>query len=399
MNSSPTRIDLSSLGRARAAQGLFLILAGFAGLLPIVSLAYSVLHYLGYELAVCAALIAVGRFLFRSKLLLIVYAYGRWLIVDRPLHELANAYHPHALEVVCTVVGLASAFTLLPLCVIFAIRAVVLRHRVRVMNVDLVRLRKVRPPRRPWIDPIWRGGPDVVFRLLTGIMLFVGGSLLAFVIAKGYVYILAAAFGGWFMYSAQVRFLATRPGQRSDTRPPILFLRSFEVERDATVTGPWDPTGRYESELDKVAHELAQAGPLVALAAVGAEMPAPFVVGDIVPVLGNDWQTTVRRQMERAVFIIMLPDVSPGILWELEQIMCDEELLSKTLLWFDNDVAWVQLQVEFQKLSSPAAQRLATLTEVASSMVRFTKTGDIVQFVTDHWLDRQEVLQMFVAPR
>lgn len=107
---------------------------------------------------------------------------------------------------------------------------------------------------------------------------------------------------------------------RRDPRPPVLYLRSF---RDDTVTSrqitPLYPMFRRYSEEDQLARALRAAGPVVAIGRPNEQLPelgaARLYAG------ADEWQATVTTLMGLAALVVVRGASTPGLQWELEQVL------------------------------------------------------------------------------
>lgn len=110
---------------------------------------------------------------------------------------------------------------------------------------------------------------------------------------------------------------------RSDRRPPILYLRSFETER-STVVLYWEQT---------LARILAEIGPFVAIGKPGEPLPplgASRFYERHFAHDGRDWRIFVRDMLARAGLVFVVPGATTGLAWELTQ--CREVLRPERLL-------------------------------------------------------------------
>ena len=97
----------------------------------------------------------------------------------------------------------------------------------------------------------------------------------------------------------------------SDDRPPVLYLRSFDDDRQGSrIKGSLSE----EEHLGKV---LSQIGPFVAVGRPGELLPeagaSRVYVGEA------DWQTTVEDFLQRARLVIIRTGRTGGLEWEIER--------------------------------------------------------------------------------
>jgi hypothetical protein len=134
---------------------------------------------------------------------------------------------------------------------------------------------------------------------------------------------LIGAFGslilGWSRFVGTVgRRLSAKTAQevlQSDSRPPILYLRSFSADEKApTWLGLPGPS--FEENLRRVLSEL---GPVIAIGQPGERLP-PLGAARMY-VNGDDWQSTVSGLMSNAAVVIVKAGVTEGLSWEISQIV------------------------------------------------------------------------------
>ncbi|HYW85818.1 MAG TPA: hypothetical protein VFB30_21375, partial [Spirochaetia bacterium] len=110
---------------------------------------------------------------------------------------------------------------------------------------------------------------------------------------------------------------------RKDTRPPVLFLRSFESD-SARVAGvlaeilPMFPVWMGTTFEETLAPAMQRLGPFVALGNPEDYLPSP---GAAKAYQDDDaWQEFVLDLLRRAGVIIIQEGVTPGLRWELSQV-------------------------------------------------------------------------------
>ena len=127
--------------------------------------------------------------------------------------------------------------------------------------------------------------------------------------------------------------------QGGDVEPFVLYLRPFASTDQISVTNTrisevrvgMGPTGfvameerlEFEAEIEKA---LRKTGPVVALG-----RPLEHVGAGRVLVDDSEWQAEIKRLMQAAVFVVLLPSPREGTLWEVEQII-DLGLLPRTII-------------------------------------------------------------------
>jgi TM2 domain-containing membrane protein YozV len=142
-----------------------------------------------------------------------------------------------------------------------------------------------------------------------------------------------------FLISARVGFQLLRSGWKydvvtadqllaADPRPPVVYLRSFEADREIflrpdgfwkramTVFVDYAVTFSPEQELAEI---LNRVGPVIAIGKPGEPLPelgaARLYVGDA------DWKAKVTDMMARAKLVLIRTGSTPNLHWEIEQAM------------------------------------------------------------------------------
>lgn len=95
----------------------------------------------------------------------------------------------------------------------------------------------------------------------------------------------------------------------SDSRPPILYLRSFTADQKLH-----SPT--FEEYLARILSEL---GPVIAIGQPGDRLP-PLGAARMYT-NGEDWQSVVSGLMSRAAVVVVKAGVTRGISWEISEIV------------------------------------------------------------------------------
>src|SRR5262245_8246672 len=114
-----------------------------------------------------------------------------------------------------------------------------------------------------------------------------------------------------------------------DTRPPILYLRSFNDEEDdsrlgrflrpgdrdiAHSTPAWGPR-----EQDALAPIMAEIGPYVAIGKPHEPLPELGAARAYVP--DDEWQNKIREWLSRARLVIVREGATQGLRWEVAQLV------------------------------------------------------------------------------
>jgi hypothetical protein len=105
-----------------------------------------------------------------------------------------------------------------------------------------------------------------------------------------------------------------------DSRPPVLYLRSFAVDDVTSGTSTLRLSGLGTTapvtEEEQVVRALAPVGPVVAIGQPGEALPR---LGAARIYVGDDWQRVVVQLMGRARLVVLGAGFSRGLLWELDQ--------------------------------------------------------------------------------
>jgi hypothetical protein len=121
-----------------------------------------------------------------------------------------------------------------------------------------------------------------------------------------------------------------------DTRPPILYLRSFDSDTGAITSSWWKPIflpfrfGIIETDEEALSRVLSRIGSFIA---IGDPHDWVLVVGASRVYRADDaWQRTIRDLINRACLVIIRVGETPGLLWELETVA---ELIgyNKVVFW------------------------------------------------------------------
>ncbi|MGZ3146484.1 hypothetical protein ACVDFE_31730 [Lentzea chajnantorensis] len=119
----------------------------------------------------------------------------------------------------------------------------------------------------------------------------------------------------------------------ADSRPPVLYLRSFAVDDVLARTGD-TALDYFRTEEERLARAFAPVGPLVAIGRPGEVLPpagAPRVH------VGDEWRQTVRELLDRARLVLVGAGRGAGLRWELEQVVATADPRRVVvLLPFDN---------------------------------------------------------------
>lgn len=129
-----------------------------------------------------------------------------------------------------------------------------------------------------------------------------------------------------------------------DARPPVLYLRSFSDDRrDArgrTLKTIFDPTDGYQSREEAMIEWAKAIGPVIAIGRPGENLPE---LGAARMYVSNDqWQERVSQLLDEAGFVVLRAASSPGLRWELNQVVRRRDLRSLLILLPDSDSDYAQ---------------------------------------------------------
>jgi len=117
----------------------------------------------------------------------------------------------------------------------------------------------------------------------------------------------------------------------TDTRPPVLFLRSFADDQLSLQAAkiPWymrvlDPGSQAETLEELITRNYSPIGPIVAIGRPGDDLPplgaARQYVGDL------EWKAAVADLMDAAALIVVGLGESDGLSWELSELVRRDHL-------------------------------------------------------------------------
>jgi hypothetical protein len=120
---------------------------------------------------------------------------------------------------------------------------------------------------------------------------------------------------------------------RADARRPILYLRSFELDRAASNPSGLSVFGflvAISTPEQKLARQLSRAGPVIAIGRPGERLPplgaARFYVTDEL------WQQKVADVAKASQLVVWTSGVSEGLRWEIAHLLADVPA-QKLVLW------------------------------------------------------------------
>lgn len=163
-----------------------------------------------------------------------------------------------------------------------------------------------------WFDDPRTGGADRVDALQIALAL------------GGYVLAIAA----WRLWRRSQRHAAPSAAEvlGADPRPPVLYLRSFRDDgtlwldqEQGRLAQWWSKLLAFRTTEEQCVAALQAVGPVVAIGKPGEPIPE---LGAARLYVGHDaWQAEVRQLMDRAALVVVRIGSSPGVLWEIEQVL------------------------------------------------------------------------------
>ena len=193
---------------------------------------------------------------------------------------------------------------------------------------------------RPWRDPRGRsaavlllvgancGIPVIGFSLLQEDATVSGLADQWVVLALGVAFLLFVTVIQTFRRSQQWDALSAEEALRRDPRAPVLYLRAFTDDGLMSVRGHnWQDRvlGKAAGALtltspeQELAFILQRVGPVVAIGKPGERLPELGAAR--VYVSHDSWQQTVLEMLERSSLVLARVGASPGVLWELDQVL------------------------------------------------------------------------------
>ena len=145
-----------------------------------------------------------------------------------------------------------------------------------------------------------------------------GIFILSYVLARLIDEVLArSSIGAWIRSKRHLAPDGLR-AQESDTRPPVLYLRSFSVDNVTAGTGA---RGRaiFRTEEEQLAWAFKGFGPFVAIGRPGEPLPPAGAARIYTPDSG--WQQSVLELIRKAGLILIGAGTGAGLMWEIDQVV------------------------------------------------------------------------------
>jgi len=163
-----------------------------------------------------------------------------------------------------------------------------------------------------FVGVLWATGEDSVLVMVTAVLtFFLFGPLI-------------------WRYGLRIGSPLAEVKLKTDHRPPVLYFRSFSQEEAAhrfwqvirsgnaepILPGysPWPPMEQYQ--FNKLMNRL---GPYIAIGRPGELLPEPGAAR--LYVSDDEWQDKVIGLLDRALFIVIRAGASPGLQWEISQVL------------------------------------------------------------------------------
>lgn len=128
--------------------------------------------------------------------------------------------------------------------------------------------------------------------------------------------------GGLFYSRGQQHLQATaEQATASDSRAPVLYLRSFEddsVTKSSSLAGSYVLGVRQFTEEQELTMALSQAGPVIAVGQPREQLP---LLGAHRLYMDEDWQNRVIELMAGARLVVLRLGTTEGVWWEFEQAL------------------------------------------------------------------------------
>ena len=123
-----------------------------------------------------------------------------------------------------------------------------------------------------------------------------------------------------------------------DPRAGIVYLRSFmeEVITGSTYMGLREEPDTSRSDEQLIYEVASEVGPMIAVGQPGEILP-PLGAARLYLDPNGDWQSTVKDHLAQAQFVIISPEYTPGVLWEIVTVFdyCPPEKIIISLLAFN----------------------------------------------------------------
>jgi hypothetical protein len=178
-------------------------------------------------------------------------------------------------------------------------------------------------------------------------------------VAFGFAFLLADAAQRFYKVSRGLVAPSAAALLAHDERPPVVYLRRFDIDTLTSLVKE-DPGIPIMVEMHTEEEDLTKCldliGPVVEVRRPNEAVPQPgaarMAFGD------TEWQAGVLALMQRAALVVIRPDTSRGVEWELETAFQNVEPQRLVLLLPDDEIT---LSMVRQQLDSILPRAFATL--------------------------------------
>jgi hypothetical protein len=178
-------------------------------------------------------------------------------------------------------------------------------------------------------------------------------------LTAGFAFLLAGAAQRFYKVSRGLVAPSAPALLARDERPPVVYLRRFDIDRLTSLVKetPGIPIMvEMHTEEEDLTKCLGLIGPVVEVRRPNETVPQPgaarMAFGD------TEWQAGVLALIQRAALVVIRPDTSRGVEWELETAIQNVEPQRLVLLLPDDEIT---LSMVRQQLDSLLPGALATL--------------------------------------
>ncbi len=168
--------------------------------------------------------------------------------------------------------------------------------------------------------------PDI--GLLASLALIVAGSLIFAGATKG------------LLNERKKRVLSVQDTLASDTRPPVVYLRSFLADDEAAVDSADSTTLTLSlaTEEEQLVEALKPIGPCIAIGQPGETLPD---LGAARAYFADDkWEKAVLDWIDRSALVVLRAGPTPHVFWELSQVRARKQPAELIVLVPDSEDAY-----------------------------------------------------------
>jgi hypothetical protein len=217
----------------------------------------------------------------------------------------------------------------------------------------------------------WTG----IFLLITGTLLFAYRAIAHHIIifnTSGQLITLVGA----LLYWRSRQYAAKEVAKRviSDSKPDVLYLRSFGTDRSFGATAMGFISG-WLTEEEQLGEVLQPFGDLVAIGKQGETLPTPGAAR--LYVSDAEWKKVVADQIQTARLIVIRAGTSGGLLWELKEAV--QVVNPKKLLILILEMG----RKDYESFREEADQIFKTIFPKFHDLKRFGTISGFVRFYLD----------------